>query len=286
MKRYALLCLCGVVLGGFVAALPAPLGYYSFTISGNAFSNAVTGELIQLPPAVSSRPDGVAGNCLELKPQNESYVSLGRKYGFSGDFSLSFWIRTAPGYNKGESVVLGRHQAYSSNGYYILLNAGWGAYGAPDKVTFYYTNATVISKSSVNDGRWHHVGVIYRAASGAELYMDGILEARGPVNPMVVPNVDFLLGSISYDRPYGSYGGMIDELALWDQALSAQDMAALASDPALIARQLSKGATPGDFFGGSTTTQAAQAGTLKIILRDGRSLSIPLADIERMEFGK
>lgn len=273
-----LLCAFGF---GIAAALPVPVAYYSFSPVGNGIVEAISGDASVVPPSASLRVDGVSGNCLELRQQDDSFISLGRKFGFTGDFSLSFWLRTAPGYNEGGAIVLSRHMAGSYNGYFILLNAAWG-YGAPDKLTFYYSNASIVSKTSFNDGRWHHIGISYRKDSGAELYMDGRLESKGPPNPIIVPNVDFVLGSVTWDKPRGTFAGSIDELALFDQVLGFQDFAALSADPALIARQFAKGGGPT----GTTASTSGAVNSIKIILRDGRVVTIPLSDIERIEFIK
>jgi len=47
------------------------------------------------------------------------------------------------------------HEAGSYNGYWFMVNSEWG-YGAANKLTFYYSNATAVSKTTVNDGRWQH----------------------------------------------------------------------------------------------------------------------------------
>jgi len=218
-KVIVALMFCALALAA-AGAMPAPIAYYSFNPAGAGIVDAVSGDSSVVPPSAALRPDGVSGSCLELRHQDDSVVSLGRKFGFTGDFSLSFWLRTAPGYSEEGAIVLSRHQAGSYNGYFVQLNTAWG-YGAPNKLTFYYSNASVISKSNVNDGNWHHIGIAYRKDSGAELYMDGRLEAKGPSNPILVPNVDFVLGSVTWDKPRGTFAGRVDELALFDQALGA-----------------------------------------------------------------
>lgn len=286
MRRAVVAMLLCALAFSAVGALPRPVAYYSFTPVGNGILEAFSGDASVVPPSVVPRSDGVSGMCLEFKRQDDSFVSLGRKFGFTGDFSLSFWVRTAPGYSDGEAVVLSRHLAGSYNGYIVFLNPAWG-YGAANKLTFYYSNATVISRTSINDGRWHHVGIAYRKDSGAELFIDGTFEVKGPPNPITVPNVDFVLGSLTWgDRSHGSFPGSIDELAVFDQALGSQDFALLSADPGVLAKQFAKGGAPSDFYGGSTASTSGAIAAIRIVLKDGRVATIPLTDIERIEFVK
>ncbi len=60
----------------------------------------------------------------------------------------------------------------------------------------------------------------------------------------------------------------------------------LCADPGLLSKQFTKGSEPMDFFGGSTTSNANVTMAIKIILKDGRVVTIPFTDIERIEFVK
>ncbi len=124
-KVSVMLCLCAFGIG-MAAAMPAPIAYYSLDPVGNGIIEAISGDVSSIPQSVASRTDGVSGLVLEFKCQDDSFVSLGRKFGFTGDFSLSFWLRTAPGYSDGEAVVLSRHSAGSYNGYFVMMNSAWG----------------------------------------------------------------------------------------------------------------------------------------------------------------
>ncbi|MCX7027037.1 MAG: LamG domain-containing protein [Spirochaetes bacterium] len=220
-------------------------------------------------------PGGVSGNYLAIAQKDDGYCSLGTAYGFTGDFSFSLWLRTAPRYSPTESIILDRHSTDGSwNGYFLFVNTAWG-YGSPNKVTFYYTNGTVISKTSINDGKWHQVGIVYHKNAGVELYVDGNLETKGPPPPIPMDtraNVNFVLGSMTWDKPHGNLGGDLDELLLFDQALGPADMAYLAANPQ----------NPGSQEGGPAIPSGGQ---MKILMKDGRVISVPTADILRIEFG-
>jgi len=53
--------------------------------------------------------------------------------------------------------------------------------------------------------------------------------------------------------------------------------------------QFMKGGTPLDFFGGSISSgssASSASGSIRIVLKDGRVLTIPFPDIDRIEFVK
>jgi len=230
MKKFTAFMILFVACVLISAAIPQPVAYYSFDQADGRLRDSVNGGTTVIPSTVAIRSGGPAGSFLSLQRQESSCLSLGKGYGFAGDFSISFWMRTSTGYRDTGAMLLGRHAAGYSNGYWFMINAEWG-YGAPDKLTFYYSNATVVSKTSLNDGRWHHVGVSIRKGEGAALFIDGVIEAKGQAMPMVVPDADFVLGGINWDKPKGSFTGDIDELALFDRAVEAADMQGMAANP-------------------------------------------------------
>jgi hypothetical protein len=301
MKRIAAYLTLSVAFIGMAAAIPSPIAHFNFTSIQNNIVNSVTGEMIALPLSVAIKTNGAFVDCLALKRQDDSFVSLGRGYGFTGDFSLSFWVRTPRDYKDTGAIVLGKHSAGWYNGYFVMINAEWG-YGSPGMLSFYYSNAVVTSSRYIIDGLWHHVGIVYRKDKGAELYIDGTLERIGNPNPIIVPNVDLILGGITYDKPVGSYGGDLDELTIFDKALNKDEVITLALNPgwpSSIGQAGQPGSTGQSRQTGSTgqTSSTGQPGTptstststkgmyLKVFMKNGQVMTVPTADISRIEFG-
>jgi len=314
MRRAVLLLVVLLACGYAIGAIPAPVSHFSFDQTDGKLTESVTGQSFPLSAQVSIKPNGISGNALALRRHDESYVTLGKGYGFTGDFSIAFWMRTSPGYKDSGSILMGRHLAGSYNGYWFMVNSEWG-YGAPDKLVFYYSNASVVSKTTVNDGRWHHVGLIYRKSQGAQLFIDGSLDAQGPVNPILVPDAPFALGGITWDRPHGSYTGDLDELVLFDLAVKGVDITALAENPDYFKAQSKgfygnenipsaggttpgsqpggvpggpSGGMPGSIPGGASTGVSGgvnSGAVMRIILKSGQVISLPSSDIARIEFG-
>lgn len=277
MKKWFLMFITVLMVATAAAALPNPAALFTFDGATTHAANAATGETFPLPAAVQVRSGGASGSCLTFARNDASYVSLGRKFAFSGDYTISFWMRTAPGYQETGSMLMSRHAAGSFNGLWFMVNAEWG-YGQKDKLTFYYSNATVVSRTSVNDGRWHHVGLVHRA-SGVELSIDGRLEAKGGPVSETIPDVDFVLGAITWDRPHGNFAGDLDEVALFSAPLGEAEIAALAAAPAHFAGWQPLGVPPQ-----KPNTSAAGNAAMVITLRNGQKLTIPIADIANIDF--
>lgn len=85
--------------------------------------------------------------------------------------------------------------------------------------------------TSVNDGSWHHVAVVYSpgGSNPIKLYVDGTLDAQGTISTTVATSAS----STSYvgmrcDAVHG-FDGDIDELRVWNRALTATEIAANSS---------------------------------------------------------
>ncbi len=304
MRRVVLLLVVLLACGYAIGAIPAPVSHFGFDVYDGKIRDSISGQSLAVPSAVSVKSDGISGSYVALKRQSDSVLSLGKNFGFTGDFSISFWVRTSPGYRDSGSIALGRHLAGSYNGYFFMINGEWG-YGATDKITFYYSNASAISKASINDGRWHHVAAVYRKTQGATLYIDGALDAKGPVNPIIVPDAPFVVGGITWDKPNGTFAGDIDELAIFDKALEASEIGTLALTPGIFkasskgfygnenpptATGTLPGGQPGGVPGGSSGSsgsggELSGGAVMRIILKSGQVISLPSSDITRIEFG-
>src|SRR5262249_33826022 len=92
-------------------------------------------------------------------------------------------------------------------------------------------DATVSSSVSVNDGAWHHLAATRNNSSGAvNVFVDGILRrsGTGPTGARTAPP-NLRIGSLQSGS--GFLSGTIDDVRLYDHALSAGDIAALSSVP-------------------------------------------------------
>jgi hypothetical protein len=79
----------------------------------------------------------------------------------------------------------------------------------------------VFATSLIPAGEWHHVaGTIY--GTSETIYVDGILNATGTVASVPVTSSSLYIGK-SFD-PNAPFGGQIDEVMIFDRALSAEEV--------------------------------------------------------------
>ncbi|HCO95169.1 MAG TPA: hypothetical protein DIU00_14655 [Phycisphaerales bacterium] len=87
------------------------------------------------------------------------------------------------------------------------------------------------SELVITDVQWHHVGFVYDMDTlHRRLYVDGILVAEDTSAIAGVPSDDGLYIGASKDLSAGTlFSGFIDDVRIYNQALSAEEIAALAN---------------------------------------------------------
>jgi len=182
-------------------------------------------------------PVGIAGNAVSMSRVGNGFVNFGDIFPFtSGDFSYSFWVMMAPGDRQEATVPVGKQVSGFRNGHLVGINA-WGGHGQDDKAWFYMSNDVgqgLISTTSVNDGEWHHIVASYEAGGQASLYVDGgSPEVSKTAVPIRETTGDFHVGALNWfgDDPKGLFDGYIDELQVYNHALSTEEVQFLFENP-------------------------------------------------------
>lgn len=153
------------------------------------------------------------------------------------DFSVAAWVQTTHG---GEEVVLYRGdpahfdspalQLNAQGPKFFLYGADQGSFGAS------YTDITL------NDGDWHHLAVTYTAAGAPHLtlYLDGQPKRPGDLGTFFAgdfviksnaPNSVVRIGGRDTDSPDYHFRGMIDDVQIYDRALTTEQVAFLFANP-------------------------------------------------------
>ncbi len=110
----------------------------------------------------------------------------------------------------GAGVIMGKSDGKA--GYQMQVNdAGKAVF----RLTAMGRNSDIVSKTSVNDGKWHHViGEVDRETARMTIYVDGKKEAEEMIAPMANVSLDnhadFLVGKAADDS--GHFKGAIDFL--------------------------------------------------------------------------
>jgi hypothetical protein len=183
--------------------------------SGDAFN----GTLANGPTFVA----GHTGLAVNLNGTNQ-FVQLPRSV--QDSFTISFWVRTTTTGATGAQWWVGKglvdgEVANVVNDFGVSLVGSRVAFGVGNP------DVTILSTSNINDNVFHHVVVTRNAATGAMvLYIDGAQQASatGPAGTRATP-ASLRIGSLQTNLNF--FAGQIDEVRLFNAALTAAQVAAL-----------------------------------------------------------
>ena len=87
-------------------------------------------------------------------------------------------------------------------------------------------NSLLDSTGTVLDGNWHHVVFTYNS-SGINLYIDGSASGSNTTNitPVQASTDNFMIGARKISTPEKFFNGSIDEVAVWNTALTSTQVA-------------------------------------------------------------
>jgi len=153
-----------------------------------------------------------AGNGARVIVSNEA------AFDFSSDFSVALWMRAS---NLGNTwaQLIGKG------------DSSWSLDRAGNSNQLQFTTWSggfdeLRSQSSLADGQWHHVAIVYDG-SRKLIYVDGVVDAQKIYAlPLDTNNVPVHLG-LNAEFASGQYGGMLDEVRIYSRALSQPEIAAL-----------------------------------------------------------
>jgi len=188
---------------------------------------------------------GVSGQALKFDGVND-YVSVANESNFdfmtdsTKAFSASFWIYTNANAN-GTDIIskLGTLDA-SNGGLQISYGNNWTS-GALQNIAFFMsTNINdvfyaVTATSSVPLNKWTHGVVVYNGngytAGNATIYINGgvasLAESNKAGTPVTINNSTNLRMGADASAGTGYYSGLIDEVRVYNRALSADEISQL-----------------------------------------------------------
>lgn len=185
---------------------------------------------------------GISGNAVSMTISGNGLVDMGDNFGFTdSNFSVVAWAQVAAGDVTDNYLVVAKHFATHYMGYLLGINYNTGGYGQTSKAWFYDSNPISgdepISTTTVNDGLWHQIVGVYHKGGPAEIYVDGGgVEDYKPSDPIGASTAPFLVGG--YQNSIGgivpSYNGLIDEVQLYDHALSSDEVGFLFLNPGVV----------------------------------------------------
>jgi hypothetical protein len=148
-------------------------------------------------------------------------------------FSISVWAKTTSPSANWNMKILDTSEGYGgcSHGYGLRLDVS-------GEVLFYVDaqpycgpdSSSVFSDAIVNDGEWHHIVAVYDSSLTLSLYVDGSLQSGSSSGAYFKTGNSLMLGR--YRRgTTESFLGSIDDLRIYDRALTEAEVAQLAMLP-------------------------------------------------------
>ena len=154
-----------------------------------------------------------------------NYVDVDREIISKYPFTLSAWIKTNGFSDEDEDMVIVSLANPSKKDQYFGIFIGEDENGkacirarkGPEKTV----NGTVV----LTDGEWHQIVGVYSSKNNRKLYVDGELEASDNRKVDFPKDVDLLtMGRWGDQTPMSYFNGNIDEVQIWNKALSAEEI--------------------------------------------------------------
>lgn len=262
-----------------------PIAHWKFDeVAGpTAFDSAGTNHGTLSATGATFVPGGISGNAISLDRAANGLVNMGNVLSLTtGDHSIVAWVKTTPGDITTPLVVVAKHQNGSRNGYALMVNGNGGVLTALNKAMFYEGGTgnnpiivaeTPVSTTSVNDGNWHQIITVVQAGGNKTIYVDGTpVEDSKPTQAFVPNTAAFLIGGTQLGlTPTPLFTGLIDDVQIYDRALSDSEIALLFRSPGSEAKAATGGkclaAPPGlvsmwPFEGNAMDAMGTNHGTL------------------------
>ncbi|MEC7862183.1 MAG: LamG-like jellyroll fold domain-containing protein, partial [Verrucomicrobiota bacterium] len=220
-----------------VAGLPIPIAYYDFesksvTTSDQSFNDnlATATDLVEFVDG--GAPTGASpGSAAQLDGGHFRVpsIDMNSQIRDSGDgsYTMTAWIK--PSALDGERFLFGQtnqgiHHGIRNNGF--LHSAHWGADWNSD------TNLGDYDPPENQNG-WLHAAWVYAGATDtAKIYLDGVLD--GTLSQRA-PNGGGYLIIGARNNGESQYRGLVDEVAIWDKAISESEILKLAKGGSPVA---------------------------------------------------
>ncbi len=177
---------------------------------------------------------GKFGNGRSFSGSSE-YITIGVPLTPTGSKTIAFWINTTASTN--QVVYDNSGNSSAGNGITIDINSTPGkirvmhAKGTPGTY-----NYSVVSSASINDGSWHHIAYTWdgtATAGGVKLYIDGTQNATGVAASTTdnTPTNNLRLGAVSGGSPGSYFSGNLDEVQIFNRALSSMEITGMSNPP-------------------------------------------------------
>lgn len=149
----------------------------------------------------------------------DDYLDAGKVLDLNTSFTVSAWIKRS-GTNQ---TILSKRNGAFTTGYDLGINGS-------GNVAMRWMNGsmqTLTSSVSIPAGKWHNVAVIYDSTlptDKAKLFIDGVKDTSANLTIPSANSESFLIAAADGITPTSFFNGTIDEVRIWDIALSDKQL--------------------------------------------------------------
>jgi uncharacterized repeat protein (TIGR01451 family) len=202
--------------------------------AGDVSGNGNDGTLGATAAVASDDPSWTCvagGNALDFDGSDDEVLLSNVTIGDRAAFTISAWIRMGPDSADQRTIYSEGNTATTE---YLFLYVD----DATSNVRFYsedpgppFNFAQLQGTSNVEDNTWHHVTIVQRSKTDRELYVDGLSENTDTNNAGTYTFDTASIGFLRTDWVADPFLGLIDDVRIYDYALSPAEISALAASP-------------------------------------------------------
>nr|WP_315173965.1 LamG-like jellyroll fold domain-containing protein [uncultured Flavobacterium sp.] len=156
-------------------------------------------------------PEKTFVRCIKFDGTDD-YLDAGKVLNLNTSFTVSAWVNR----NSTDKTILSKRNSAFSEGYDLSINS----FGRAEMSWMVgSTKHTITSNTVIPSGIWHHIGVIYDGTT-AKMYIDGVTTVSASMPNVPSTTQSFLIAAADGVTPTSLFNGSIDEVRVWDVALS------------------------------------------------------------------
>ena len=156
----------------------------------------------------------------------DDYVDFGDKHGYTSSFSLEAWVLQKAMVTSGTIISKGDIKTSNKRGYHLALNNG-----KPNLTWYNNFGLPILNITSdyvITTDKWHHIAATYDGTT-AKLFVDGLEVSKGTPSGAPTNGAEkFLIGAMNDSGtptiPKNYFKGYIDEVRIWNTALTTQQI--------------------------------------------------------------
>ena len=193
---------------------------YDTTSSGSSVCPNTSTQTVEIALA------GIANNYSMSFDGSNDYIDVGSFSLNANAGTVSAWIKSS---NTSDFQMIVAKTGQTSGADQFMLRTQTDG---KIRVILYYNNTYSLldSTATVLDGSWHHVAFTY-SSSGVNIYIDGSASNSNTTNvsPLETTTENFMIGARKISAPEKFFNGSIDEVAIWNTALTSTQVSEIYS---------------------------------------------------------